>query len=262
MKDIDDLLHTIAVPITDVASDVRRGERALRRRHRWQAGAAAAGVAAIGVAGWVSQGASGTPGSTGPVAGQPGAPSAKVSSSPPAPASRTCGPRCTRDHAGKPPRTVREARRQMRQLMDSASTKKALVTYHDVLAEHLDPSGTELHLAQNEQAGTGSLGTKLDWRGGGMLEITVGRTWAAAGGFYDLYGAKMAPTTFQGHPARVSTAGDDLVVSVQHDDGTVVSLIASTSFGNNGTSTASLGLTQQQLLEAAADPRLVLPPGV
>jgi hypothetical protein len=41
-----------------------------------------------------------------------------------------------------------------------------------------------------------------------------------------------------------------------------VSLFASTTFGNNGTSTPSLGLTQHQLLEAAADPRLQLPPGV
>jgi hypothetical protein len=58
----------------------------------------------------------------------------------------------------------------------------------------------------------------------------------------------------------VSTKGDDVVVSVQHQDGTVVTLIASTSFGNNGTSTSSLGLTQHQLLAAAADPRLKLPP--
>jgi hypothetical protein len=69
----------------------------------------------------------------------------------------------------------------------------------------------------------------------------------------------MSPTTFHGQPARVSTTGSDLVVSVRHDDGTVVMLIASTAFGNNGTSTPSLGLTRDQLLAAAADPRLTLP---
>ena len=57
----------------------------------------------------------------------------------------------------------------------------------------------------------------------------------------------------------MSTRGDDLVVSAEHEDGTIVTLIASTAFGNNGTSTPALGLTQHQLLAAAADPRLTLP---
>ena len=146
--------------------------------------------------------------------------------------------------------------------MSSDSTLAMLQTYHDVLAEHLDPTGTELRLAQNQQGGGGTFGTKLDWRNGGMLEITVGRSWGAGGSFGGLEPEQLAPITFRGQPARVSTAGTDLVVAVKHDDGIIVSLIASTSFGNNGTSTASLGLTQQQLLEAAADPRLVLPPGL
>jgi hypothetical protein len=71
----------------------------------------------------------------------------------------------------------------------------------------------------------------------------------------------MTPTTYRGRPARVSSTGSDLVVSVRHDDGTVVTLIASTGFGNNGTSTGILDLTQDQLLAAAADPRLVMPSG-
>jgi hypothetical protein len=69
----------------------------------------------------------------------------------------------------------------------------------------------------------------------------------------------MTPTTYDGLAARVSTKGDDLVVSVQHQDGTVVTLIASTSFGNNGASTSALGLTRPELLAAAADRRLTLP---
>jgi hypothetical protein len=92
-----------------------------------------------------------------------------------------------------------------------------------------------------------------------MLEIVVGRTWSSAGGFYLLERAGMTPTMYDGHPARVSTKSDDLVVSVQHQDGTVVTLIASTSFGNNGTSTSALGLTRPELLAAAADRRLTLP---
>ena len=132
---------------------------------------------------------------------------------------------------------------------------------YDELAPQEKPHvGDLLRLAQNEQGGSGSYGTKLDWKGGGMLEIVVGRSWGAAGGFYLLENAHLTPTTYDGQPARVSTKGDDVVVSVQHQDGTVVTLIASTSFGNNGTSTSSLGLTQHQLLAAAADPRLKLPP--
>ena len=46
---------------------------------------------------------------------------------------------------------------------------------------------------------------------------------------------------------------------VEHEDGTGVFLVASSEFGNNGTSIAATGLTAQQLLDAAADPRLVLP---
>ena len=128
-----------------------------------------------------------------------------------------------------------------------------------MLAEHLGPTGGHLRLAQNEQGGYGTYGTKLDWNHGGMLEIVVSHSWGGAGHFYGLETAGMTPTTYAGHPARVSTRGDDLVVSAQHPDGTIVTLIASTSFGNNGTSTPSLGLTQARLLAAASDPRLMLP---
>ena len=48
-------------------------------------------------------------------------------------------------------------------------------------------------------------------------------------------------------------------VAVEHDDGQVVMLLATPSFGNNGTSIPATGLTAHQLLDAAADPRLQLP---
>jgi len=246
MTDIDQLLLTIEVPPTDVEADVRRGEAALRRRHRWQVAAAAAGVAAVGVAGFVGHGAATSPGSTPRYAGQTPTATPRSHASP----SRSV-----------PPRSVQRIQRHQRQLYQARSTREALRIYHDVLAEHLDPQGTQLRLAQNEQGGTGVFGTKLDWRDGGMLEIVVGRTWQAASSFYPLEQAHLAPYHFPGHEVGVSTAGDDLVVSVRHRDGTVVTLIASTAFGNNGTSTAALGLTRRQLVVAAADPRLVLPRG-
>lgn len=243
MTDLDDLLQIIVVPETDAAADAARGERRLRRRCRTQAGAVAVTVAAVAVAGFALQGSASSPGAAGFADG---------SASPSA--SERAHPRPhDRAHAARQ-RAQRESR------LGTESADATIQTYHDVLAEHLDPSGDHLRLAQNQQGGSASFGTKLDWNDGGMLEIVVGRTWGSAGGFFLLEDAGMTPTTYDGQPARVSTKGDDLVVSVRHRDGTVVNLVASTSFGNNGTSTATLGLTQQQLLAAAADPRLRLPP--
>ena len=84
----------------------------------------------------------------------------------------------------------------------------------------------------------------------------VGRRWGDILGFVNP--GPLDRTTFRGLEARTWTDGSELLVSVKHEDGTVVSLYASTSFGNNGTSTASLDLTTKQLLDAAADPRLRL----
>jgi hypothetical protein len=252
MNEIDELLREIEPPDVDVADDVTRGERALRRRHRWQVSGAAVSVVTVVVLTVAVVG--GGPGSGSTAPGFVDHPRASAHSSTPPHADRTHHP-----HVGSVPAEIRRLRNQARPHMGARGSQATLRTYHQVLAEHLDPNGTQLRLAQNEQGGSGSFGTKLDWRHGGMLEIVVGRSFAAAGGFYLLEGAGMQDTTYDGHPARVSTAGRDLVVSVRHGDGTVVTLIASTAFGNNGTSTASLGLTQEQLLEAAADPRLQLP---
>jgi hypothetical protein len=90
-----------------------------------------------------------------------------------------------------------------------------------------------------------------------MLQLMVGSRWDDIESFVGFTAKQDAP--FRGLEARTWTDGSDLLVSVKHRDGTVVSLYASTSFGNNGTSTASLGLTRKDLLAAAADPRLRLP---
>jgi hypothetical protein len=251
MNDLHDLLERIEVPPTHVDDDVARGERALRRRRGWQISMAAISVVAVTGVGVALSGSAGPSGAVGPgVAGQPGAATSAGTPS----AGHHAHP-----HADQRALPGKQRLQQLRHQLN-ASSGETLRTYHDVLAEHLDPAGDQLRLAQNEQGGSGSFGTKLDWRDGGMLEIVVGTTWGAAGGFYILEDAGMEPTTYDGQPARVSTSGGDLVVSVEHADGTIVTLIASTEFGNNGTSTASLGLTRHQLLAAAADPRLQLPP--
>jgi hypothetical protein len=237
MNDFDDLLERIDTPQVDISADVARGERALRRRHGWQV--AAATLSVLTLAGAAFAVGNHTSGSR-------EAGFADLSGAA-APSGLTSHHRAHQSQAHR------------HQQMTGLSGMGALRHYRIVLADHLDPHGDRLAPPSNEQGGGGMLGTKLDWNHGGMLEIVVGRSWAAAGSFYLLEDAGMSPTTYDGHPARVSTAGADTVVSVQHTDGTVVTLIASTSFGNNGTSTSSTGLTQHQLLAAAADPRLTLP---
>jgi hypothetical protein len=265
MNEIDDLLERIDTPPTDVSDDVARGERALGRRRRWQISGAAVSVVAVAALVAAAQGAG--PGSSDAgFAGQPGAAGPTSTAQAKLQLAKQQHSRASKSpqtQTNRAHRQLIEAKKRLRHLqnqLSAGSTDKTLQSYHDILAAHLDPTGDKLRLAQNEQAGGGTFGTKLDWNGGGMLEIVVGRSWASAGGFYILESAHMTDTTFRGLPARVSTAGSDLVVSVRHADGTVVTLIASTSFGNNGTSTASLDLTQAQLLDAAADPKLQLPP--
>lgn len=248
MTEIDDLLDRIETPATEVADDVARGRRALRRRQRWQVAAVAVSVLALAGAGFALEGR-GHPSANAGFSDQPGTHHDTTARSAPSGA---------RDHR-KRELARAEARRALRDRRALTAGSGTVRSYHDVLAEHLDPHGDLLAPPSNEQGGGGSLGSKFDWNHGGMLEIVVGRHWDAAGGFYLLETAGMRPTTYDGRPARVSTTGSDTVVSVQHPDGTIVTLIASTSFGNNGTSTAATHLTQHELLAAAADERLVLP---
>ena len=253
MNEIDDLLERIETPLVDVGDDVARGDRALRRRRGWQVGGTAVSAAAVVALVAALQGGNGSPGASAPGFADRSTVTTHESTKPQA--QKTHDPR-----VGPPPARIQRLKDRTRAQLYAPGTDATLVTYHHVLAEHLDPTGTKLRLAENEQGGGGSFGTKLDWNHGGMLEIVVGTRWSDAMGFYLLENAGMQPTTYDGDEARVSTIGDDLAVSVKHDDGTVVTLIASASFGNNGTSTPSLGLTQHQLLGAAADPRIQLPP--
>ena len=126
--------------------------------------------------------------------------------------------------------------------------------WRDVLADRL---GDQVRWAENSQSGGEALGSKYDWAGGGMLQLMVGYRWDDIASFVGFTARER--TTVRDLEARTWTDGSDLLVSVRREDGTVVSLYASTSFGNNGTSTETLGLTEQDLLRAAADPRLRFP---
>jgi hypothetical protein len=257
MRDIDQLLLMIEVPTTDLADDVRRGERALRRRHRWQAGTVAASVAVISAAGVVVHGATGTPGSAPSYAGQSHAATPKPR---PTHTTHACAASCRtlQQQVTKKPLTVDERMRQLEQMDTDPGTLATLRDWRDVLAAHLDPGGDRLRMAQNIGGGIGHLSTKLDWDNGGMLEVGVATSWRYSDWNTDPPGPG-EKVTFRGHDARVLVDGGDLWVAVEHDDGEVVMLYASASFGNNGTSIAATGLTAPQLLDAAADPRLALP---
>ena len=257
MTEIDDLLEMIETPRPDPAADVMRGERSLRRRRRMQVSAAAVSVAAVAALGVVVQGSSGSPGAHGGFAGRGSIPTGHSASAIPTPPSADQHQRISQHHAKKA-LTAEQRMRQLMQMDSGPATTATLQGYRNVLAEHLDPGGSRLQLAQNVGGGTGHLGTKLDWDHGGMLQISVSTSWHTSD--WNAYPPRPGKTiTFRGHQARVLTDGSDLYVAVEHDDGQVVTLIASPSFGNNGTSIATTGLTVPQLLAAAADPRLALP---
>jgi hypothetical protein len=250
MNEIDDLLDRLEIPPVDVADDVARGERALHRRRWWQAGAASLAVVAVTGAGVALSGGGGTP-----QAGFSAQPSQTAGTH--AAHLQTAERHAKQQQRKALARLKRQTRLLQQQLRDQAGYD-VLRGYRDVLADHLDPTGQLLRFVQNEQGGSGTFGTKLDWNHGGMLEISVSTSWRTS----DWNAYPPGPgeqLTYGGRPARVLVDGSDIWVAVQHDDGEVVMLLASPSFGNNGTSTASLDLTQDQLLAAAADERLQLP---
>jgi hypothetical protein len=148
-------------------------------------------------------------------------------------------------------------------VLESASDARrhgqALDAYRDILREDLDPAGTRIQTGPitNQQSADDALGTKLDWNGGGMLQIAVGRSLEGVQFFCD--GACTRQTVAGARKALVLTSPGAISIAVFQDDGDIVALTADTSFGNNGTSTDTLGLTVEQLLAAAADARLDLP---
>lgn len=143
--------------------------------------------------------------------------------------------------------------------------------YRDVLAEHLDPSGKHLEkTVSNMQSGTGEngrpLGTKLGWTvegedGLGMVQVAVGSGWDGVDVFCDDPGWTCEDVDRQGvKAARIATHGGARTYAVERSDGTVVAITLDSLFGNNSTVPVSgVDLGDEEVMAAAADPRLVVP---
>ena len=189
MSELDDLLEIIAVPPTRRGGR-RRARRAarLRRRRRTQVGAVAVSVAAVAAAGFALHGSSGSPGAA-RVRRRRRCPARRHTAAPTSHAHQAHAAR--REDGGAAAARVVDRR-------PSGPTTTCSPSTSTRPADHL-------RLAQNEQGGGGIYGTKLDWNDGGMLEIVVSHSWGGAWHFYLLEDAGMPPTTYDGHAARVST---------------------------------------------------------
>jgi hypothetical protein len=252
MNEIQDLLERIDTPPLDLSADVARGERALRSQHRVQASAVAVAVLAV-VAGGVALHGVGS----GTEAGYSGHGSITPStmSTPTTNHSDTPQPWAHRGLI-----TAHDRIRQLQQQSEAPRTQALLDGYRDVLDEYLAPLGDVGPANGAWGRGKGmdhSLGTHIDWRHGGEIVVGVATAWPATEWPY--YPGDGTDITYHGQPARFLVDGEDLYVSVEHDNGQVVSVTAFAAYGNNHTSIPSTGLTVPDLLEVAADPRITLP---
>jgi hypothetical protein len=252
MIELDEQLQRLAdgveLSATTPEDNLARGRARRRHRNLGAAGAALTTAAVIGTSVALLSGGSGHPGAGPDFAGGPATPGARDQQS--------------RQRALAEQRAAarNEAIQRQQELQARAGhAKEVLAGYRDILREDLDPAGTRIETGRitNQQTADDALGTKLDWNGGGMLQIAVGRSLQGVQFFCD--GACTQESVAGASKALVLTSGGRISVAVFQDDGDIVALTADTSFGNNGTSTTALGLTVDQLLAAAADARLDLP---
>ena len=240
MIELDEHLQRLAtsveLPATTPADDLARGRARRRRRDLAVAGAALTTTAVIGTTAVLLSGSASGPGAGPGFAG--------------------ASPHTSATSKVKAPDAPQKV-----QGSGSEPVELVLARYRDILREHLDPAGTRIQTGPitNQQSAGDALGTKLDWNGGGMLQVAVGLSLDGVQFFCD--GACDRTTLEHATKALVRTSSTRISVAVFQDDGDIVALTADTSFGNNGTSTSTLGLTVEQLLTAAADPRLDLPNG-
>ena len=247
------LADSVELPSTAPEDDLARGRARRRHRNLGAIGAAATTAAVIGTSVVLLSGGAGHQGTSPGFAGGP----STLADTRAAVESRAAAQQAAQEEARQ-----RAQAKTLKQVLRSLSQNhydQVLSGYRDILREVLDPAGTSIQPGKitNQQTADDSLGTKLDWNGGGMLQVAVGRSLEGVQFFCD--GACTQRSVTGATKALVLTGDGTISVAVFQDDGDIVALTADTSFGNNGTSTRSLGLTVDQLLSAAADPRLDLP---
>ena len=222
------LADAVSPPATPLEQDLERGRRRLRRTRLLVAGGAAVGVAAIalgvGLTGAAIDGRDSAP--TGPAThGTPAEPEATV---------------------------------------DDGTGAELLRVYRNVLADHLDPSGTHLQKKpDNVQSGDG-LGTKLGWTmpgqdGLGKVEIFVGGGWDGFIAGTCGSGTRCSERTVDGVTAQVYESDGTILVVVERDGGTVV-ILTDALFGNNSLiPVEGMDIPIDNLVRAAADERITQP---
>ncbi len=155
-------------------------------------------------------------------------------------------------------------------LSDPAGPAPELSAYAKVLAEHLDPAGEHLETDVSGQQSSASndvvtsIGTKLAWKidgesGQGVIQFAVGNGWGTfawpceTDPGWECRDVKVAGA----RSAQVATYDGGVGVAVEHANKQIVSIQANELFGNNTTVPVSgVDVTEEQLLAAAADPRL------
>lgn len=255
------LAEDIVVPDTRPEDDLARGRGRRRTRTRVVVGGTVAATAVVGsglalLSGTTGGGVSGTrdldPGFAGPG-------TATASTSPPAPSK----PRVVHRHRVAKKDAPGPSGRDVLSDAQAQAYRDALNGCRDVLREDLDPGGTRIQTTRitglqvsTSVDGVSALGTKLDWNGGGLLQVAVRHTLEGVQFFCDgTCVQRVVPGTSK---VLVQTSPGLISVAAFQDDGDIVALTADESFGNDGTSTSALGLTVHQVVQAAADPRLDL----
>ncbi|MBB6627103.1 hypothetical protein H5V45_07195 [Nocardioides sp. KIGAM211] len=271
-RDLDEHLRRLAAgveaPAVPVEEDLARGRARLVRQRFVIGGACLATVGVLGLGATVAPG-------LGSAAERPDYAGGSAS-----PAPSGTGASATPGTDRTQARTTQGAQTP---LAPPPSDHATLAAYQQVLAAHLDPGWDHLvkytRANGNQQGGSAggqvtSLGSKYGWRndgesGLGMLQVSVNAGWSGTYWLCGSSGAEAegwrchdAEAPGSARSAEVAVHDDVVEVAVEHEDGQVVVLTASSLFGNNSTvGVSGLDVTEQALVGAAADERLSLPGG-
>jgi hypothetical protein len=215
---IDEIFEQIDVPRTDVATDVARGEKALRRRRRAGAGAAALAVAAVVAVATVS----------GLEVGRGSAPSPGPSTGGPSPTQSSNVERVERVEpvAVRPAATAEDAGRVR------AANNAVVADILDPNGDHLAGSGTPTDVpGESAEAPYLSSGARFTWRnadgGEGTVSWGVWAGWGVASGsdgpvqdgqivtsYQDLAGLRVIRAEYDGQVVYAYQRADGYVVTV------------------------------------------------